>query len=274
MRTLPYMKAWYDKYHDQGLEIISIHTPEFGFEKVKSNVEQAVKKEALPYAVVLDNNYGTWNAFANQYWPRKYLIDIDGYVVYDHAGEGDYDVTERAIQKALGERAVVLGTSTVATGTVSPKDVVVVDATKSLSLETYFGSSRNEFLGNGEVGLAGRQTLTLPKVTQNDALYLDGAWNFESEYAEASGASNEIQFTYNAKDVYFVASSQNGVRVTITVDGKPAGSFAGDDVDSTGGVLIKENRLYKIIHGSNYGKHTLRMKVEGAGLTAYTFTFG
>src|SRR3989344_2903633 len=100
-RTLPYLKMWYDKYADQGLEIIGVHTPEFAFEHVLSNVQAAVDGFGIKYPVVLDNKYATWNAFGNQFWPRKYLIDIDGYIVYDHAGEGKYDEAERAIQRAL-----------------------------------------------------------------------------------------------------------------------------------------------------------------------------
>jgi thiol-disulfide isomerase/thioredoxin len=98
-RTLPYLKAWYDKYKDQGLEIIGVHTPEFAFEHVQSNVEKAVADFGLKYPSVLDNDYGTWSAFGNQFWPRKYLIDLDGFIVYDHAGEGNYAETEAAIQK-------------------------------------------------------------------------------------------------------------------------------------------------------------------------------
>jgi thiol-disulfide isomerase/thioredoxin len=273
-RTLPYMKAWYDKYHDQGLEIISIHTPEFGFEKVQSNVEMAVKEEGIKYPVVLDNDYGTWTAFANQFWPRKYLIDIDGYIVYDHAGEGEYDVTEQAIQKALKERSEVLGATTTAVGMVTPSGVVTVDAGKVQSPETYFGQARNEYLGNGDVGKKGLQALIIPEKIKSDTLYLGGEWNFTDEYAEGTKSGSSIVYSYNAKDVYFVASSVKGVRLKITLDGKPIGEQAGSDVDSNGEVVIQENRLYTLVHGKEYGEHILRIEVVGEGLDAYTFTFG
>ncbi len=103
-RTLPYLNEWYTKYKDQGLEIVGLHTPEFAFEKLQKNVEEAVQKYNIQYPVVLDNDYSTWNALGNQFWPRKYLVDIDGYIVYDHIGEGSYRETEQAIQKALRER--------------------------------------------------------------------------------------------------------------------------------------------------------------------------
>ena len=100
-RTLVYIEGWYQKYKDKGLVIIGIHTPEFGFEKEIENVQNAVKQFKLTYPVVLDNDYGTWHAFANSYWPRKYLIDIEGNIVYDHIGEGGYEETEKEIQKAF-----------------------------------------------------------------------------------------------------------------------------------------------------------------------------
>lgn len=276
-RTLPYMKAWYDKYSSQGLEIISIHTPEFGFEKVQSNVKQAVQSFGIKYPVVMDNDYGTWNAFGNEYWPRKYLIDIDGYIVYDHAGEGNYDETEKAIQNVLNERASVLGDSTqVSNGIVNPKDTITVDNSQLSSPETYFGSNRNEYLANGVVGQLGLQNLTVPQTQILNSLYLGGSWNFQPEYAESAGSDNSIFYKYKSKNVYFVASSNNpmGTKIQVLVDGKPVGTMAGADVAKDGTALIKENRLYNIISGNDYEQHTLEIRVLDSGLDAYTFTFG
>ncbi len=272
-RTLPYVKAWYDKYSAQGLEIVSIHTPEFAFEHVQSNVERAVKDDGVKYPVVLDNDYGTWNAFGNQFWPRKYLIDIDGYIVYDHAGEGNYDETEMAIQKALKERAAVLGTSETSSGIVAPKDIMNSDTSKVASPETYFGFARNEYLANGTAGSPGNQTLFIPPDVSLNKLYLGGTWKFNSEFAESQSKST-ITYKFKSKDVYFVASSMAGVKVTILIDGKPIGSNAGADVAVDGTVTIQANRLYKLVHMPDYGEHTLQLEVEGMGLDAYTFTFG
>jgi thiol-disulfide isomerase/thioredoxin len=108
-RTFPYVTAWYKKYKDDGLIVIGIHTPEFAFEKDKGNVEKAMKEFGINFPVVLDNEYATWNALENKYWPRKYLIDIHGNIVYDHVGEGAYEETEEKIKELLKERAVVLG---------------------------------------------------------------------------------------------------------------------------------------------------------------------
>ncbi len=273
-RTLPYVKAWYDKYHDQGLEIVSIHTPEFAFEHVLTNVQKYVNDNGIKYPVVLDNDYGTWTAFGNQFWPRKYLVDIDGFIVYDHAGEGDYDVTEKAIQKALTERASVLGTSVSVSGNATPKDVVVADSSKIGSRETYFGSARNEYLTNGLPRTSGTQNLTVPADISSNKLYLGGSWNFAPEYAVSKELNTKIIYKYQAKNVYFVASSDSGVKLKILLDGKPIGILAGADVSVDGTVTIKENRLYKLVNGSDYSQHTLEIQVENAGLNAYTFTFG
>ena len=271
-RTLPYMKAWYDKYSSQGLEIISIHTPEFAFEKVQANVQKAVEGFGIKYPVVMDNNYGTWNAFGNQYWPRKYLINIDGYISYDHSGEGEYDVTEAAIQKALSERTTILGENTkIASGTVAPKGVVTLGNVGSP--ETYFGSNRNGYLSNATQNIDGVQNLTIPDVFSLNSLYLGGTWNFQPEFAEAN-TRGSIVYKYKAKNVYFVASSVNGTKIRVTIDGKPIGAMAGADVESDGTLTIKDDRLYSIVSGNDYSEHTLMIEVLDSGLDAYTFTFG
>jgi thiol-disulfide isomerase/thioredoxin len=273
-RTLPYLRAWYDKYHDMGLEIIAIHTPEFAFEKVKSNVQKAVDGFGLEYPSVLDNDYATWNAFGNQYWPRKYLIDIDGFIVYDHIGEGSYEETERAIQRALAEREERLGMEgSIGTDVVAPAGVVSVDSEGLGSPETYFGAGRNEYLGNGKKFAAGVQSLSVPEKTYPNTLYLGGTWNISEEYSLSQSAGS-IVYTYKARDVYFVASATSMVKVELLLDGKPIGSAGGADVASDGTVTINENRLYHLVHTPEYGQHTLEIKIDTAGLDAYTFTFG
>ncbi len=274
-RTLPYIKAWYDKYKDQGLEIIAVHTPEFAFEKVPENVKKAAANFGIEYPVVLDNEYKTWNAFGNQYWPRKYLIDIDGYIVYDHAGEGGYEEAEEAIQKALAERAERLDLTTAISSEIAePEDVVTVDR-RVQSPEIYFGAARNERFGNGARFVNGNQELTLPAKAYPNVLYLGGSWGLTQEYAITLKPESKIVFNYNAKNVYFVASAERPVKVKITRDGgKPLGSERGKDVAEDGTVLIGEDRLYHLVKGQDYGAHTLEIEILGPGLKAYTFTFG
>ncbi|KND49669.1 MAG: DipZ protein [Parcubacteria bacterium C7867-008] len=271
-RTLPYITKWYGKYKDQGLVIIGVHTPEFAFEHKQENVQKALKEFGIEYPVVLDNEYKTWNAFGNRFWPHKYLIDIDGYIVYDHAGEGEYDVTEKAIQAALAERATRLGEST--DGIRS--DTVSIDTqdSEARSPETYFGSARNQYLGNGAPKKQGIQTLTFPKSLVLNTLYLQGTWNFSSEYATAANEAR-IRYTYNAKDIYFVASAAQPVTITVLRDGEPVGRFAGSDVDpKTSTVTVSRDGLYKLIHDDSAGVHTIELIIKGDGLNAFTFTFG
>ncbi len=218
-RTLPYLKAWYDKYHDQGLEIISIHTPEFAFEKVQSNVEAAVKNFGLKYPVVLDNDLGTWTAFGNSYWPRKYLIDIDGYIVYDHAGEGDYAEMEHAIQEALRERAQALGEQMSVPSNTVQVQATQVDPRRLGSPETYFGASRNQYLANGTRGRTGTQTFKAPAKYGLNQLYLGGTWDIQNEFAR-SQKDGKIFYHFKAKNVYFVARSAGGATIRVMIDGR------------------------------------------------------
>ena len=262
-RTLPYVNAWYSKYKDQGFVVIGVHTPEFSFEKVQSNVQEAVGKLGVQYPVVLDNEYGTWQAFGNQYWPREYLIDMDGFIVHDHIGEGDYDQTEKAIQAALKERADRLGMKDVIPSTVTtPSNAISFDANKVQSPETYFGFNRNEYLANGAADAPGTQTLSLPATMDPNKLYLDGTWDFAPEYATSQTSASAV-FKYSAKNVYMVASSDTGVDVDVYVD---------DVFQKT--IHIKDQQLYTLVQGADYSTHALRLKISNPGLNAFTFTFG
>ena len=262
-RTIPYLNEWHKKYEDEGLVIIGLHTPEFSFEKVQKNVEKAVKDFEIKYPVVLDNDFSTWNAYKNRYWPRKYLIDIDGYIVYDHAGEGQYKETEVAIQKALMERADRLNMDmNVSSNISSPENVVSVDSSNVKSPEIYFGWGRNEFLGNGVASATGEQVFSLPESISSNKLYLEGIWRFDYEYAENKSVAS-IVFEYEAKNVYMAAGSAEGVEVEIYKD----------DV-FVKKITIKNETLYSIVEGVDYGKHTLKIKILDGGLKAFTFTFG
>jgi thiol-disulfide isomerase/thioredoxin len=264
VRTIPYLNAWYAKYKDLGLEIIGVHTPEFDFEKDYDNVSKAVQQLGIKYPVILDSNMGTWNAYQNIYWPAEYLIDIDGFIVHNSIGEGSYSETEQAIQKALQERNLALGITTpIPSSIVNPSDVITMDSSKIQSQETYFGSARNGYLGNGNKNVTGTQALSIPSNIQPDTLYLDGTWNFQDQYAENTSNTAKITYEYNAKNVYMVASSTNGVPIKIFQDGKLINT-----------ITIQGNKLYNLIQGSDYGEHTLQIEIDGAGLQAYTFTFG
>jgi len=263
-RTIPYLNAWYEKYKDKGLVIIGVHTPEFEFEKKYENVLAAAKKFDIKYPVVIDNDFSTWNAYGNRYWPRKYLIDIDGYIVYDHIGEGGYEKTEKKIQELLEERMRVLGVAGNIDKEISkPGSAEEVDGAFPRSPEIYFGADRNTYLGNGSSNTRGEFVFNEPAGVKTNILYLDGRWNMDSEYAENKSAGAKIIFRYQAQKVFFVASAENETEMQVLKDGVPHKTLK-----------IKESGLYRLIEDENWGEHTLEIIINSPGLKAFTFTFG
>jgi thiol-disulfide isomerase/thioredoxin len=276
-RTIPYLNAWYQKYAGDGLEIVGIHTPEFDFEKNIANVQSAVAEYGIHYPVVLDSNYGTWDAYNNLYWPHEYLIDMAGYIVHDQVGEGNYPETEAEIQTLLAQRAQILGlsTTTIPTSTV---DIAPANLSEIQSPETYFGAARNSLLANGVAMTNGSQTLTIPTADtiQPNQLYLGGTWDFEDQYATNIAAGATITYEYDAGNVYMVAAgTPAGTVVDVMQDGQSISAVdAGSDVHN-GKVVISGNRLYNIVKNvDGGGQHLLQLNVETPGLQAYTFTFG
>lgn len=263
-RTTPYLNTWYEKYKDDGLVIIGVHTPEFEFEKDYNNVKAAVEKFGIKFPVVLDNDYSTWTAYKNRYWPRKYLIDIDGYIVYDHIGEGGYEETEKKIQELLEEREAVLGMNEEISKNISiPTGVVGVDSSMPRSPEIYFGAARNTNLANGSINAVGLQNLSAPASSKTNSLYLSGGWDIQNEFAENKTGNAKIIFRYQAKNVYFVTGSKEGTMIKIFKDGK----FVSEQI-------VNEHKLYYVIQDSGYGEHVLEIIIDNPGLRAFTFTFG
>jgi cytochrome c biogenesis protein CcdA/thiol-disulfide isomerase/thioredoxin len=276
-RTFPYLEEWYKKYGPDGFAVVAIHTPEFSFEKDQNNVAAAAKQFGLTFPIVLDNDYATWNAYQNEYWPHKYLIDIHGNIIYDHIGEGSYDQTEAEIVKQLNIARQYLGEpGTVTEATTSlPSDYTV----NTESPETYFGTMRNEYFANGTPGAAGEKTYTMPSASATlspNEFYLGGDWDIEEQYAENKSASSSISYEFDAENMYFVAASTNGTPVTATIliDGKPIPpQWQGADVVN-GTLTITGSRLYSVFTSSIMGQHRIDIIFNNPGVQAYTFTFG
>ena len=267
-RTFPYLNSWYEKYKDQGLEIIGIHTPEFEFEKEYDNVLTATERFGIQFPVVLDNDFSTWTAYQNRYWPRKYLIDIDGYIVYDHIGEGAYEETEQKIQELLKERMEVLGEEGEITGGLTEE---MKKSSRPDSPEIYFGAWRNEHFGSGPQNAVGSQSFYVPEQVKLNTLYFDGVWSITEEYAENVTADGKIIFRFKASEVNFVAGAETPVRAKVLVDGIPAN---GRDVDEEGYITIDAEQLYNLVSTEKKEEHTLEIIPESPGLQAFTFTFG
>lgn len=258
-RTIPRLKELHAKYKDKGLVIVGLHTPEFAFEHVLSNVERAVKDFGIEYPVVLDNDYSTWNAYGNRYWPRKYLIDPEGYIIYDHIGEGGYEETERAVQEALMKRDASLHFDAME----EPIEAETPTSYHENSPEVYFGSHRNEYLANGTKERAGVQTFAAPNgALEESMLYLGGEWDITGEYSEG-GVGSSILYRFSAQKVFFVAGSATGTVIDIYQDDVFVKS-----------VTVQEEGLYTLIENPEHGVHTLRIEVQGPALQAFTFTFG
>jgi cytochrome c biogenesis protein CcdA/thiol-disulfide isomerase/thioredoxin len=266
VRTFPYLNDWYEKYQDDGLEIVGIHTPEFAFEKKPENVEIAMRDFGIKFPVVLDNDYATWNAYDNNYWPRKYLIDYEGNIVYDHIGEGNYEETEAKIRELLGLDGE------------PDTSIAEVSLNGARSPEIYFGASRNDSFANGQPNAIGVQTLTVPSKLVKNQLYLDGSWNIQPEYATPTNDVGKVIFRYVGGQVFLVASASSPATITILRDGVPLSlSLLGDDVlivDGKSVANIDEDRLYSLIMADDGKEHTLELQLGSDDIEMYTFTFG
>jgi len=275
VRTLPYITAWNDKYADQGLLIVGIHSPEFEFEKDPKNVEMTIGKYGIKYPVVLDNDMKTWKAFENNYWPRKYIADHEGYIRYDHIGEGDYQETEKIIQQLLEERSTSLGIEM--TSNAPLVDIEEFEHTMFRTPELYFGykfaQNRNQ-LGSEE-GFQPGKTISYSEPDNIDLhkFYLTGDWKNYDDSMELISETGTIKLLYNAKEVNIV--TENDAELKIFLDGDPIpAEYAGKDITSVNTLQVTEAGLYNIIDSESSASHVMEIKVAGEGFQIFTFTFG
>ena len=275
IRTLPYITAWNDKYADEGLLIIGIHSPEFEFEKEKQNVELAMEKYGITYPVVMDNDKETWNAFENRYWPRKYIADHEGYIRYDHIGEGAYKETEKVIQELLKERSYSLGLQIASAE--SLVDIEEFEHTNFRTPELYFGykfaQGRNQ-LGSSE-GFRQNQVVSYqdPERLDLHKFYPIGDWRNLEDSMRLESDSGSIKLLYHAKEVNIVTA--NNAELEIFLDGEPISEqYYGNDLVSGNKISVIEPDLYNIISSETSATHELEIKINQSGFEIYTFTFG
>jgi thiol-disulfide isomerase/thioredoxin len=280
IRTLPYLVDWNQKYSDKGLVIVGIHSPEFEFEKNIDNVKQAVTRFGIKYPVLLDNDHGTWNAFQNSYWPRKYLLDSEGYIRYDHIGEGGYVETENAIRNLLAEKSNQQGTeiSNLNQTKLNVPGVASVDFNQIKTPELYFGYQyARDQLGNTQgfnPEKAVNYTIPSPYLKPN-LIYLQGLWKNNPDSMELVGPQGKIMLSYSAKSINIVAGGKGELAVKEDgKDNKTNNPFKGNDVDADGMFSIDGQRLYNIANHTNYGEHQIEIDAKGPGFKIYTFTFG
>ncbi len=267
IRTQPYLKEWDKTYSSSGLVIIGVHAPEFSFERNPNNVRDAVKKAGINYPVALDNDFSTWNAYQNQYWPASYLIDKEGNVRRQHGGEGQYKETEMAIRELLGENG---GSVPSKTTRALNSNVPVSDAQTP---ETYLGTRRaSNFTANKPL-IKGQQTFEAGKLERVNQWTLGGTWNVDSEGITAVEDS-VLKIRFAAKELYLVPGSSSKSELTsLSLDGSPLNNDAGDDVKNSS-VNLDSARLYKLVKfNSFHDDATLQLKVP-AGVRLNVFTFG
>jgi cytochrome c biogenesis protein CcdA/thiol-disulfide isomerase/thioredoxin len=265
LRTLPYLKAWDARYRSQGLTIVGVHTPEFPFEKDAGNVAAAIAREGLRYPVVQDNDYGTWDAYGNQYWPAHYFIDANGQVRYAHFGEGDYEHSEQVIRALLrdaGRR--VSAARSGAHGTAASLGVTTP--------ESYLGAARAERFANGTI-FPGRQDFGAAPSPGRDMLAYGGVWEIGREDATA-GAGATLKLAFGARRVFLVLGPPGQPRrMRVLLDGNPiADALAGHDVHD-GVATISSQRLYDLVDLPRVERHLLELRPE-SGIQGYAFTFG
>jgi cytochrome c biogenesis protein CcdA/thiol-disulfide isomerase/thioredoxin len=251
LRTLPYVKRWAETYRRAGLVVVGVHTPEFAFEHVPANVERAVRSLGVHYPVALDNDYGTWGAWGNQYWPAKYFVDRQGHVRYAHFGEGEYRRSEDVIRTLLTEKALP-----------KPVSASIRDQTPTepLTPETYLGSERiDRFVGSRLV--PGREAdYSIPKVVPQNSFAYGGRWTVDKERIVA-GEGARLRMAFRAQKVFLVLGGRG--RVVVTVDGRQIKT-----------VPVTEDRLYTLADlPGETGDHTLELSFT-PGTEAYAFTFG
>jgi hypothetical protein len=264
LRTLPYIRAWADRYREYGLIVVGIHTPEFSFEHELAHVQEAVGIHAIGYPVVVDNDYSIWRAFDNHYWPALYLADASGVIRHHQFGEGGYEQAEQVIKQLLDEG----GGHDLPRGAVDvdPEGVeVAADWDHLASPETYLGSAR-----------ASRQFVPARDDLHLNQWALAGEWTIRQDSAFLDEGRGTIAYRFRARDVNLVMGSTRGeTPFRVTIDGEPPGPSSGVDCDALGQGVVSEPRLYQLIrqHGP-IDEHTFEITFAAPGVGAYSFTFG
>lgn len=277
IRTVPYVRAWAEKYKDQGLVVIGVHAPEFAFEKKVDNVKDAIEDFKIGYPVAIDNDFKIWRAFQNSYWPAHYFIDAKGQVRHHHFGEGDYEQSEKVIQDLLAEAGALKAENAM----VKPDSAgaeVAPDLGNIRSSETYIGYQRaSNFISPEGLNADSAQNYTMAEPNLNE-WGLTGMWTIGAERGTLNQSGGGITYRFSARDLHLVLGpNANGdpVRFQVTVDGKPPGESHGADVDRNGIGTVMETRLYQLVRqAGNVSERTFEIRFLDPGVEAFVFTFG
>ena len=278
LRSLPYVRAWAEKYRDHGVVVIGVHAPEFSFEHDLENVRQAVRDLQVSYPIAIDNDYAIWRAFQNHYWPALYFIDAQGRIRHHHFGEGEYEQSERILQRLLAE----------AGSSGFDQELVSVDARGAeaaadwgnlRSRETYVGEARTEhFASPGGIIVDTRRVYTAPARLSLNHWALSGEWTVGREATVLNTANGSIASRFHARDLHLVmgpASRGTSVRFCVRIDGEPPGDAHGIDVDDQGNGTVSEQRMYQLIRQRRpIVDRQFEISFLDSGVEAFAFTFG
>jgi thiol-disulfide isomerase/thioredoxin len=278
LRTLPYLRAWAENYKDQGLTVIGVHTPEFGFEHDLDNVRRAVKDLGVDYPVATDNDYRIWTAFSNHYWPAFYSVDAEGRIRHHRFGEGDYQMSEMILQQLLIE-AGSSGTDQELTSVDARGVEAAADWDSLRSPENYLGYERTDnFVSpNGSMLDTSYAYAAPPRLGPNHWA-LAGDWTVTQQAIVLNQAGGRILYRFHARDLHLVMAPPapgSPVRFRVGLDGQPLGAAHGSDVDNRGNGTVVDPRLYQLIRQpGTVGDRTFEISFLDPGVQAYAFTFG
>jgi thiol-disulfide isomerase/thioredoxin len=279
LRTLPYVRAWAERYRDQGLVVIGVHAPEFSFEKNVDNVRRAAKELKIDYPIAIDNDYAIWRAFDNQYWPALYFVDAQGRVRHHHFGEGAYQQSEMIIRALLAEAGGGASATDREPVSVDPQGVEAAADWSSLrSPENYVGYGRTQgFASAGGVVRDKPRLYRLPARLRLNDWALAGDWTMKKE-AVVLNAPGRIAYRFHARDLHLVmgpAAPGASVRFRVLIDGQPPGAAHGIDVDEQGNGTVTEQRLYQLIRQPRHiADRQLEIEFLDSGVEVYAVTFG
>jgi thiol-disulfide isomerase/thioredoxin len=276
LRTIPWVRAWDERYRKDGLVVIGVHAPEFAFERDPANVVRAMKELGIGYPVALDNKYDLWRALKNNYWPAHYFIDAQGCVRYHHFGEGGYAMSERVIRQLLAEAGRAPRTAALARAKASGAQIQAGVA-RIKSPETYIGYWRAEnFVSPG--GLLRDQAKRYASAPLRlNQWALEGEWLNQRQSSRSPSMGAKIHMRFHARDLHLVLASATGkpVRFRVMIDGQAPGNHRGVDVAADGSGIVKEQRLYQLIrHKGEVRERSFTIEFLDPGAEAFAFTFG
>jgi thiol-disulfide isomerase/thioredoxin len=278
LRPLPYLSAWAEKYRGRGLIVVGVHAPEFGFEKDPANVRQAIAGLGVNYPVVLDDNLAIWRKFGNRGWPGFYFVGADGRIRHQSLGEGNYEGSERLIQRLLAEAGGGAGTQAV-TAVRGEGAQAAPDWENLRSPETYIGyASARNFVSPGGAKYDAPSPYASPATLSLNHWSLTGGWTVGAEFASLGDSSGAIRYRFHARDLHLVLGAPpdgRQVRFRIRIDGAVPGVDHGSDVDADGWGTVQESRLYQLVRQTGpVQDRTFEIEFSDPGVRAYAFTFG